>query len=126
MSKDIIETKNAPAAVGPYSQAVKAQGLLFISGQLPLEPATGVMVENDMQTQTRRVLDNVQQILEAAGSSLEQTLKVTIFLTDMQKFSVVNDIYATYFSSNPPARACVEVSALPKGALVEMEAVALC
>jgi 2-iminobutanoate/2-iminopropanoate deaminase len=126
MSKDIIETQNAPAAVGPYSQAVKAQGLLYISGQLPLEPATGVMVENDMQTQTRRVLDNLQQILEAAGSSLEQTLKVTIFLTDMQQFSVVNDIYATYFSSNPPARACVEVSALPKGALVEMEAVALC
>ena len=126
MSKDIIETQNAPAAVGPYSQAVKAQGLLYISGQLPLEPATGVMVENDMQTQTRRVLDNLQQILEAAGSSLEQTLKVTIFLTDMQQFSVVNDIYASYFSSNPPARACVEVSALPKGALVEMEAVALC
>ena len=126
MRKDIIETQNAPAAVGPYSQAVKAQGLLYISGQLPLEPATGVMVENDMQTQTRRVLDNLQQILEAAGSSLEQTLKVSIFLTDMQQFSVVNDIYATYFSSNPPARACVEVSALPKGALVEMEAVALC
>ena len=126
MSKDIIETQNAPAAVGPYSQAVKAQGLLYISGQLPLEPATGVMVENDMQTQTRRVLDNLQQILEAAGSSLEQTLKVSIFLTDMQQFSVVNDVYATYFSSNPPARACVEVSALPKGALVEMEAVALC
>jgi len=126
MSKDIIETQNAPAAVGPYSQAVKAQGLLFISGQLPLEPETGIMVKNDMQTQTRRVLDNLQQILESGGSSLEQTLKVTIFLTDMQQFSVVNDIYATYFSSNPPARACVEVSALPKGVLVEMEAVALC
>ena len=126
MNKDIIETQNAPAAVGPYSQAVKAQGLLFISGQLPLEPATGVIMENDMQTQTRRVLDNLQQILKAGGSSLEQTLKVTIFLTDMQQFSVVNDIYATYFSSNPPARACVEVSALPKGALVEMEVVALC
>ena len=126
MSKNIIETQKAPAAVGPYSQAVKSQGLLFVSGQLPLEPETGVMVENDMQTQTSRVLDNLQQIIEAGGSSMDQILKVTIYLTDMQQFSVVNDIYSNYFSRNPPARACVEVSALPKGALVEMEAVALC
>ncbi len=126
MVKELIKTDKAPAAVGPYSQAVKSQGLLFVSGQLPLDPESGAMVENDMQTQTSRVLDNLQQILEAAGSSFEQTLKVTIYLTDMQQFATVNDIYAKYFFSAPPARACVEVSALPKGALVEMEAVALC
>lgn len=126
MDKEIITTDKAPAAVGPYSQAVKSQGMLFISGQLPLDSETGVLVENNIQTQTTKVLDNLQQILEAAGSSLEQTLKVTIFLTDMQQFATVNEIYAGYFSSAPPARACVEVSALPKGALVEMEAVAIC
>ncbi|MEE9369930.1 MAG: RidA family protein [Sedimentisphaerales bacterium] len=125
MSKKIINTEKAPAAVGPYSQAVSTAALVFASGQIPMDPATGSVVTGDIKTQTRQVLNNLKEVLEAAGSSLDKVVKATVFITNMDDFPVVNKIYAEFFPADPPARACVEVSRLPKGVNVEIEAVAL-
>lgn len=122
--KKTYQTEKAPAAVGPYSQAVSSGNMLFVSGQIPLDPETGTLVDGDISVQTERVLENVKAILDAAGSSLNQVLKASIFLTDMNDFAAVNAVYARYFSEPWPARACVAVSALPKGVAVEMEVIA--
>jgi 2-iminobutanoate/2-iminopropanoate deaminase len=123
--KKLIATPHAPAAVGPYSQAVKAGGLLFCSGQIPLDPATGALAGEDIVTQTQRVLDNLRAVLEAAGSGLDRVVKTTVYLRDLGDFAAMNEVYGRCFSQEPPARATVEVAALPKGARVEIEAVAL-
>lgn len=125
MAKEVISTHNAPAAVGAYSQAVRANGLVFCSGQVPLDPSSSELVEGSIGDQARRCLDNLAAVLAAAGSSLDNAVKVTIFLTDMDDFTEVNDVYASYFSAEPPARATVAVAGLPKGAPVEIECVAL-
>ncbi|MEM7013406.1 MAG: RidA family protein [Verrucomicrobiota bacterium] len=124
MNKQPIKTDAAPAAIGPYSQAINANGTLYVSGQIPLDPETGEIVAGGLPAQTTRVLENLKAILKAAGSDLSQVVKVTIYLTDMQQFATVNEIYGSYFSEPFPARACVEVSALPKGVEVEMDAIA--
>lgn len=121
--KESVNTPNAPAAIGPYCQAVKSGGLVYVSGQLPLDPATGTMPEATAE-QARRSLTNVKAILEAAGSSLEKVLRVGIFMTDLADFKAVNEIYATFFTGDCPARATVQVAALPLGAKIEIEAVA--
>ena len=121
--KKIIATNEAPAAIGPYSQAVEAAGLVFVSGQLPVDAATGAMPA-DIAGQTQAALKNVGAILRAAGLAPENVLKTTVFMTDLGQFARMNEVYAAFFSGNPPARATVEVKALPKGALVEIEAVA--
>ncbi len=126
MSKKKIETTSAPAAIGPYSQAIQAGGLLFLSGQIPLDPATGVLVEGGIEAQTRQVLANLRAVLQAAGLDFTALVKTTIFLTDLNDFAVVNAIYGECFSEAiPPARATVQVAALPKGAKVEIEGIAL-
>lgn len=125
MPKETIQTDQAPAAIGPYSQAIKKNGMVFVSGQIPMDPATGALVEGDIRTQTRQVLRNVQAILKAAGASLDDVVKATVFITHMDDFPLVNDVYAEFFQDDPPARACVEVSRLPKSVQVEIEAIAL-
>ncbi len=122
--KQAVITNLAPGAVGPYSQAIDAGGMLFISGQLPLDPATGAMPE-EISLQTRQALTNLSTILSAAGSTMDNVVQVRVFLTDLNTFAAVNAVYADFFSSPHPARCCVEVSKLPKGASVEIEAVAL-
>lgn len=124
--KKIIATSKAPAAVGPYSQGVKVGNLLFISGQIPLKHEDGELVGNDIVSQTKQVLDNLKAVAKAGGTSLDQAVKITIYLTDMDNFATVNQIYAQYFTENPPARACVEVSKLPKNVSIEMDAIVLC
>ena len=120
-----ISTKNAPAAIGPYSQAIEANGFVYVSGQIPLDPQTGDLVEDKIETQTRRVLDNLKAILEAAETSLAQVVKVEVFLNDINDFAVVNDIYAEYFTSDPkPARQAVEVANLPKFVKIEISCIA--
>jgi 2-iminobutanoate/2-iminopropanoate deaminase len=125
MSKQVIATAKAPAAVGPYSQGIVAGGLVFTAMQIPLVPGSGELASGGIEAQTRQVLDNVQAVLEAAGSSLARAAKVTVYLADLADFGAVNEIYATYFPDAPPARAVVEVAGIPKGALIAMEAVAL-
>lgn len=127
MERKAVATDRAPAAIGPYSQAVRAGSLVFCSGQIPLDPKTMEMVGgDDVAAQTRQVMVNLGAVLEAAGASLGGAVKATIFLTDLGDFGAVNEVYASYFTDGPPpARACVEVSALPKGAKVEIEVVAL-
>ena len=122
--KKVISTANAPQAIGPYSQAIEAGGFVFVSGQIPLIPATGELVDGSVEVQTARVLDNLKAILEAAGSSMEDVVKTTVYITNMDDFAKVNGIYGRYFEANPPARVCVEVSKLPKGALVEIDVIA--
>ena len=122
--KKVISTANAPQAIGPYSQAIEAGGFVFVSGQIPLIPATGELVEGSVEVQTARVLENLKAILEAADSSLESVVKTTVYITNMDDFAKVNGIYGQYFQENPPARVCVEVSRLPKGALVEIDVIA--
>ena len=122
--KKVISTAEAPQAIGPYSQAIEAGGFIFVSGQIPLIPATGELVEGSVEVQTARVLENLKAILEAAGSSLESVVKTTVYITNMDDFAKVNGIYGQYFQENPPARVCVEVSKLPKGALVEIDVIA--
>ena len=122
--KKVISTANAPQAIGPYSQAIEAGGFVFVSGQIPLIPATGELVEGSVEVQTARVLENLKAILEAADSSLESVVKTTVYITNMDDFAKVNGIYGQYFQENPPARVCVEVSKLPKGALVEIDVIA--
>ena len=125
MTKEIISTKNAPQAIGPYSQAVKAGNLMFISGQIPLDPKTGDLVSQSIEDQAKQVLENVKNICEAAGCSLDDIVKISIFLTDLSNFAVVNDMMKEYFSEPYPARATVEVSGLPLGVNVEIEAIVL-
>lgn len=125
MKKTIVHTDKAPAAVGPYSQAVKIGELVYTAGQIALDPATGQIVEGDVQAQTEQVLKNLQAVLKAAGSSLKNVVKTTVFLQDMGDFAAMNEVYGRYFDKKPPARSTVQVAGLPLGAQVEIEAVAL-
>ena len=120
---DIIHTTKAPAAIGPYSQAIRAGGMVYTSGQIPLDPHSGLMVEGGIQQQALRAIANLAAVLEAAGSGLDRVVKTTCFLKNMGDFAAFNEVYAAHFTGNP-ARSCIEVSALPKGALVEIEAIA--
>ena len=122
--KKTIQTKNAPAPIGPFSQAAVYGGTLYVSGQLALDPATGELAPADIKIQTRRVMDNLMAIVEAAGSTAGNILKCTILLTDMGDFAAMNEVYGSYFEGEPPARICYQVSALPRGAMVEVDAVA--
>lgn len=123
MSRIAIATDRAPAAIGPYSQAVRRGGMVFLSGQIPLDPATGTLVEGDIATQSRRVFDNLKAVCEAAGGSLDDVVRVGIFLLDLGDFSTVNAVMAEYFSAPYPARSTVEVSGLPRAAQVEVDAI---
>ena len=123
MPKEIISTTNAPQAIGPYSQAVKTNNLMFISGQIPMDPTTGNLVEGSIEDEANQVLKNLKSICEAAGYSLDDAVKITIFLTDLGNFAVVNDVMKEHFSEPYPARATVEVSGLPLGVNVEIEAI---
>jgi 2-iminobutanoate/2-iminopropanoate deaminase len=123
--KEIIATENAPGAIGPYSQAVKAGNMVFCSGQIPIDVATGEFVSDDVAEQTRQVLNNRGAFLEAAGTSLNNVVKTTVFLADMNDFVAMNEIYAEFFSENKPARATVQAARLPKDARVEIECIAL-
>lgn len=126
MERRIVATPKAPAAIGPYSQAVIAdQKLLFTAGQVPIDPATGLLAPDDIRVQTRQALENLGAILTAAGSGLSRVVKTTVFLKDMGEFAAMNEVYAGYFPDAPPARSTVEVSRLPRDARVEIEAVAL-
>lgn len=119
-----ISTKNAPAAIGAYSQAILSDDIIFTSGQLPIDPETGKMVENDIKKQTIQSLDNLKFILSEADSDFNNIIKITVFLSDLNNFSEVNNIYSEYFDDEPPARSCIEVSKLPKNSLIEIEAIA--
>jgi len=123
--KKIISTSEAPAAIGPYSQAVRVGSTIYCAGQIPLDPKSGQIVSGDMAAQTRRVLDNIAAVLKAEGATFENVVKTTIFLTDLGDFQTVNEIYGSYFKQQPPARSTVQVSALPKGANVEIEVIAV-
>ncbi len=125
MSKQVIQTDNAPAAVGPYSQAIIANGFVFTAGQVGLVPGTKDFAAGGVQAQARQALNNVQAILEAAGSNMENIVKATVFLADMDDFAAVNEVYAEFFAGAPPARSAVQVARLPLGALVEVEVIAL-
>ncbi|AAM24807.1 MAG: Endoribonuclease L-PSP [Caldanaerobacter subterraneus] len=122
--KTIINTDAAPKAIGPYSQAVLVDGFLYTAGQIAIDPATGEMVEADIEKQTERVLENIRAILRAAGMDFNNVIKTTVFVTNMADFAKINEIYGRYFKDNPPARSLVEVKSLPKGALIEIEVVA--
>ncbi len=120
-----VATAAAPAAIGPYVQGVKAGGFVWVSGQIPLDPATGSIVPGGIREQTERALRNVQAVLEAAGSGLDRAVRVTVYLADLGDFAAMNEVYGRFFPAAPPARVCVEVAGLPKGAKIEVEAVAL-
>ena len=123
--KEIIATENAPGAIGPYSQAVKTGNMVFCSGQIPIDPATGEFVSDDVAEQTEQVLKNLSAVLEAAGTSLNNVVKTTVFLADMNDFPVMNEVYSKFFSENKPARATVQAARLPKDARVEIECIAV-
>ena len=123
--KEIIATETGPKAIGPYSQAIKSSGFIFMSGQIPFDPATAKIIEGDIAAQTARVLENLKAILEAAGSSLDRAVKATVFLKDMNDFAAMNEVYGKYFVANPPARSTVEVARLPRDVRVEIELIAL-
>lgn len=123
--KEIISTDKAPKAIGPYSQAIKANGFIFTAGQIALDPATGQLVEGDVARQTTRVLDSLKGIVEAAGSSLDRAVKATVYLKDMNDFAAMNEVYARYFSKNPPARSTVEAARLPRDVRVEIDLIVL-
>lgn len=123
--RKIIKTESAPAAIGPYSQAVSAGGFIFASGQIPLDPQTGEFVPGGISEQTEQVLRNLRAVLEAAGSGLEQVVKTTVFLADMNDFSAMNEVYGRHFAADPPARATVQAARLPRDARVEIEVIAL-
>jgi len=122
--RDLVLTDRAPKPIGPYSQAVRTNGFLFVSGQISIDPKTGEMVGADIAAQTERTLENIKGILEAAGSNLHHVVKTTVFLKDMNEFAAMNEIYARFFSMAPPARSTVQVARLPKDALVEIEVIA--
>ena len=122
--KKVISTKNAPAAIGPYAQGVATGNLVFLSGQIPLDPATGALVAGDVAAQTRRIFENIAAILKEAGTDLDKVVKTTVFLADMNDFSAMNEVYATYFDGAYPARSTVQVARLPKDARVEIEVIA--
>ncbi len=123
--RSIVKTADAPQAIGPYSQAIKTDTLVFVSGQIALDPATGSMVDSDIRAETRQAMTNLAAVLTAAGSSIENVVKATLFIRDMDDFAMINEVYGEFFPSDPPARACVEVSRLPKDARVEVECIAL-
>lgn len=123
--KNVIKTDKAPQAIGPYSQAIEVNGMVYTSGVVPIDPVTGNVVEGDIKVQATRVFDSMKALLEAAGSSCEDVVKTTVFIKDMNDFAALNEIYATYFTGDFPARSCVEVARLPKDVLIEMEAIAL-
>jgi 2-iminobutanoate/2-iminopropanoate deaminase len=125
MKREVISTDKAPAAVGPYSQAVRVGDFVFAAGQVAIDPAAGKLIESNTAAQTRQALTNLSAVLEAAGSSLNRVVKTTVFLKDMGQFKAMNDVYAEFFPSDPPARSTIEVAALPLGALVEIEAIAV-
>ena len=126
MDKKIVLTEKAPKPIGPYSQGVvTAPGLLFAAGQIPVDPATGDLVQGDIRAQTRRVLENLQSVLEAGGASLRTVVKTTVFMKDLDDFATMNEVYGEYFKDSPPARSAVEVARLPKDANIEIEAVAI-
>lgn len=124
MNREVINTNNAPGAIGPYSQGIIVGDFVYTSGQIPINPTTGEL-ENDIRIATKQSMENVKAILEAAGTSLENVVKTSIFLKDLNDFSIVNEIYGTYFKENPPARSCVQVAKLPKDAVIEIEAIAI-
>ncbi len=123
--KEIITTESAPKAIGPYSQAVRLNGWVFLSGQIPLDPQTGELVTGSIQSQTERVLENLKSVLAAAGLTLEDVVKTTVFLKDLAEFALMNEVYGNYFGSNPPARSTVEVARLPRDVRIEIDAVAV-
>jgi len=123
--RDVIATKDGPAAIGPYSQAIKANGFIFVSGQIPLDPVTNTLLSGDVAFQTERVLQNLSGILKAAGSGLERVVRATVFLKNMSDFAAMNEVYAKHFHTAPPARSTVEVARLPKDVLVEIDVIAL-
>jgi len=125
MGKKVIQTEKAPKAIGPYSQAIQAGNFLFLSGQIPLDPKTGELVKGDIRQQTKQVLKNIKGILESQKLGMEDVVKVTIFLKDIGNFNQVNEVYATYFPSSPPARSTVEVAKLPRDADIEIEIIAV-
>jgi 2-iminobutanoate/2-iminopropanoate deaminase len=125
MEKEIIFTSKAPAAIGPYSQAVKAGDMVFVSGQIPIIPATGELLKGDIQAQTRQVLENIQAILKAVGASMSKVVKATLFIADMNEFSAINEVYAGYFTVDPPARACIQAARLPKDVGIEIDVIAV-
>lgn len=125
MDRTVISTPNAPQAIGPYAQAIRAGGLVFVSGQLAVEPATGQLIKGDIGAMTRRIFANLNAVLEAAGSSLAKVVKVTVFLADMDDFQAMNQVYAEFFPASPPARSTVQVARLPREARIEVEAIAL-
>ncbi|MEZ4231907.1 MAG: RidA family protein [Polyangiaceae bacterium] len=124
ITRQSIRTSEAPAAIGPYSQAVRSGDLLFLSGQIPLDPSSGQLVDGSVADETRRVMENLRAVLNAAGCNFEHVVKTTIYLMDMADFTQVNEVYATYFDKEPPARATVQVAGLPKGVRVEIDAIA--
>ncbi len=123
--KEAVTTNNAPGAIGPYSQAIKAGGMVFCSGQIPIDPATGEFVSDVVAEQTEQVLKNLSEVLSAAGSSLDNVVKTTVFLADMNDFAEMNEVYGKYFSANKPARATVQAARLPRDAKVEIECIAI-
>jgi 2-iminobutanoate/2-iminopropanoate deaminase len=123
--KKIVATEKAPKAIGPYSQAVVHNGMAFLSGQIPLDPATGQLVEGEIAAQTTRVLENLKAVLEACGSGLDQVVKTTVYLQDMREFAKMNEVYGKYFSQNPPARSTIEAARLPRDVRVEIDAIAI-
>ena len=125
MNKEIVSTENAPGAIGPYSQAIKAVGMVFCSGQIPIDPATGNFVSDVVSEQTEQVLRNLSEVLKAAGTSLDAVVKTTVFLADMNDFAEMNEVYGRFFSENKPARATVQAARLPRDAKVEIECIAL-
>lgn len=122
--KEVIQTEKAPKPIGPYSQAIRAGNFIFLSGQIPIDPSTGEMVKGDIQQQTRQVLKNIKGVLESQGLGMQDVVKVSIFLKDIENFGQMNEVYATYFSASPPARSTVEVAKLPRNADIEIEAIA--
>jgi 2-iminobutanoate/2-iminopropanoate deaminase len=123
--KEVIATDRGPKAIGPYSQAIQANGLIFTAGQIPFDPVTGLIIEGDVALQTARVLENLKAIVEAAGSSLDKAVKATVYLKDMNDFAAMNEVYARYLQKNPPARSTVEVSRLPRDVRVEIDLIVL-
>ncbi|MFZ5641455.1 MAG: RidA family protein [Bacillota bacterium] len=126
MTKVIVNTPDAPAAIGPYSQAVKVGNFIYTSGQIPINPASGEVITGDIRTQTRQVLENIKAVLKAGGSSMDKVIKTTLFIRDMNSFAEINEVYGEFFPERPPARSTVEVARLPKDVDIEIEAIAEC